>query len=80
MYNTHINRSENTNNFGVIIDNKLNWSVHINKIAHKANRMMGLIKHSVGYNALSVVTKQSYISLVESILKYCLSDMRLLMI
>ena len=64
-----LDRRENTNNIGVIIDNKLNWSLHINNVVNNSNKMLGLIKRSVGYS--SSITTQLYVSLVRSNLEYC---------
>ena len=57
-----------------MVDKKLNWNAHItgNGIANKPNRMMGLMKLTLGYSApTSVSCKQLYITPVRSTLEYC---------
>ena len=47
--------------------------MHITSIVNKANRVMGLIKRTVGYRAVIQVNKQLYTSLVRGSLEYCSS-------
>ena len=75
MYNYHMNgtqleRCDNMRDLGVIINNKLTWKDHINSLVSKANRVMGLIKRMLGFNAPVAVNKQLYTSLVRGILEY----------
>jgi hypothetical protein len=56
---------------GIKIDSELKWSNHINYIVSKANRMLHLVKRSVGYSAPPAVKKQLYLSLVRSNIEYC---------
>ena len=56
---------------GVTVDSKLNFTKHVQKIVKKANRVLGLIKRSIGYKAPLSVKKQLYVSLVRSNLEYC---------
>jgi hypothetical protein len=71
MGNQLLERCENMKDLGIIIDRKLNWNVHVSKTVSKANKVMGLVKRTVGYNAHTSVTRQLYISLVRSLLEYC---------
>ena len=56
---------------GVTIDSELKWSMHIDNIVSKANRMSHLVLRSLGHNAPVTVKKQLYVSLVRSNLEYC---------
>ena len=56
---------------GIIIEDKLSWHNNVNDIISKANRVMGLIKRTVGYEVDEKVKLQLYISLVRSKLEYC---------
>ena len=56
---------------GVTINSKLSWNAHINIIVTKANRLMGLIKRSVGFKVPSHVKLNLYNSLVRSNVEYC---------
>lgn len=56
---------------GVIIDEKISWNQHIHNIIVKANRVMGLIKRAVGYDAPRHVKLQLFATLVRSKLEYC---------
>ena len=47
----------NTRYLGVQIDSKLNWDKHIDTIKTKANRALGLIKHSKKYLPSDVLKK-----------------------
>ena len=71
MDNIKLLRCANIKDIGVTLDNKLNWSTHIESIVSKANKVMGVIKRTVGYSAPVTVKKQLYISLVRSKLEYC---------
>ena len=76
VFKYHINGEliERVNEFkdlGVVVQNNLSWNSHINTTVAKANRMMGLIKRTVGYEAPKNVKLQLYTSLVRSNLEYC---------
>jgi hypothetical protein len=51
---------------GILIEENLSWNSHINNIISTANRVMGLIKRTVGNRAPVNVKLQLYISLVRS--------------
>ena len=55
---------------GVVFDQKLNFTHHINSIVSKGNKLCGLIKRSIGYNAPAIVKNQLFKSLVRSNLEY----------
>ena len=63
---------------GVTVDCNLNWNTHVKRVVSKANKVLGMIKRSIGYSAPVNVKKQLYVSLVRRHLEYCVSDMRLL--
>ena len=71
MYDKQVQRCDNIKDIGVIIDNKLSWNSHIHTCVNKANRLMGLIKRTLGYSAPTNVSRQLYVSLVRSNLEYC---------
>ena len=56
---------------GVTVDSALNWSTHIRNIIANANKMLYLVKRTVGYNAPITVKKQLFLSVVRSNLEYC---------
>jgi hypothetical protein len=58
---------------GIVVDSSLCWNKQVDKIISTANKMLGLIKRSVGFKAPKHVKKQLYISLVRSQLEYCTS-------
>lgn len=71
MDNVIVERCKSIKDIGVEIDNKLNWNTHIQTIVKKGNKVMGLIKRTVGYKAPMIVKKkQLYIALVRSCLEY----------
>jgi hypothetical protein len=70
MNNEQLERCEYIRDLGIIINNTLTWCNHVQSIVSKANKVMGLIKRTLGYNAPTSVSKQLYISLVRSILEY----------
>jgi hypothetical protein len=65
-----LERCKHIKDLGIIINDKLSWSMHVQSLVCKANRVMGLIKRTMGYNAAPDVNKQLYISLVRSLLEY----------
>ena len=56
---------------GVIIDDKLLWNQHVHNLIVKANRVMGLIKRTVGY-APRHIKLQLLSKLVRSKQEYCI--------
>lgn len=54
---------------GIIMSNNLKWSEHVNTIVNKANRILGLIKRTVGPSN-TVVFTLLYKALVRPILEY----------
>jgi hypothetical protein len=66
-----IERVSEFKDLGVTILDDLSWNNHVNNIVSKANRMMGLIKRTVGYHAPVKVKLQLYTTLVRSNLEYC---------
>ena len=62
----------NTKYLGVQVDSQLNWDKHVDTIKTKANRALGLIKHSKNYLPSDVLNKM-YRGIVEPHLSYCCS-------
>ena len=56
---------------GIIIDKTLSWKGHLNDIVTKSNRMLGLMKRTLGYNSSQKVKCKLYSSFVCSKLEYC---------
>jgi hypothetical protein len=54
---------------GVIISSDLSWSNHVNYVVNKANKVLGIIKRSVG-NSNKHIFSTLYKSLVRPILEY----------
>ncbi|ELU09251.1 hypothetical protein CAPTEDRAFT_78250, partial [Capitella teleta] len=59
------------NVFGILIDEKLSFNTHIDRLISKCNRMCGFIKRSLGFRAPPQVKFRLYKSLCLSILEYC---------
>ena len=56
---------------GVSVISDLSWNTHINALVSKCNRIMGMVKCSVGYKAPINVTSYVYSTLVRSNLEHC---------
>ena len=56
---------------GVVIDKNLCFTSHIKSVVSKSNRVCGMIKRSVGYNAPQNVKLLLYKTLARPILEYC---------
>ena len=56
---------------GVSVTSDLSWNSPINALVSKCNRMMGMIKRSVGYKTHINVTSYLYGTLVRSNLEHC---------
>ena len=54
---------------GVIMTNDLTWTKHVNETVHKANKVLGLLKHTVGSKKKDIFSI-FYKSLVRPILEY----------
>jgi hypothetical protein len=69
--NTNISFTENTKFLGVIIDNKLNWSSHIQYIASKISKTMGIL-----FRARDKLFTENLVSLYNTLvlpyLTYCI--------
>ena len=70
---TKLERVKEYIDLGVTLDCTLNWNKHVQKIISKANKMLGLVKRSLGYLAPKSVKRQLYITIVRSQLEYCMS-------
>ena len=62
----------NTKYLDVQVNSQLNWDKHVDTIKTKANRALGLIKHSKKYLPSDVLNKM-YRGIVEPQLSYCCS-------
>jgi len=58
---------------GVLISNDLSWGAQVNEAVSKCNKLMGMVKRTVGYSAPPRVTLALYQSLVRSNLEYASS-------
>ena len=54
---------------GVIMASDLKWSKHVEQIVHKANRLLGLLKRTVGGKNKDIFSNL-YTTLVRPILEY----------
>ena len=61
----------NSPNLGVTVSSYLSWSKNIKSISAKVNSLLGMIRHSISFDAPSPVKFQLYVSHVRSILEYC---------
>ena len=58
------------NDLGVTVSNTLSWNAHIRKIVSKSNRLLGLIKRTLGFRAPIKAKLLLYKSLIRSTLMY----------
>ena len=56
---------------GILINGKLSWNKHVSDVVSKANKIMWLVKRTIGFNAPQHVKLQLYTTLVRSKLDYC---------
>ena len=67
---SHLEHVGTFKDLGVIVDTKLSWRPHIDYIVKKANRVCGMVKRSVGYNAPSNAKLQLYKALCRPNIEY----------
>ena len=58
------------NDLGIMVSNNFNWKIHINQMICKANRILGLIRHTCNEIKDSVTRKILYLAHVRPILEY----------
>ena len=58
------------NDLGIMVTNDLNWKMHINQIICKANRILGLIRHTCNDVKDTLTHKILYLAHVRPILEY----------
>ena len=58
------------NDLGIIVTNNLNWKMHINQMICKANRILGLIRHTCNDVKDPLTRKILYLAHVRPILEY----------
>ena len=63
LNNIHLESVKEFNDLGLLINSSLTWRSHIATKISKANRMLGLIKRTVGFNAPYRVKLHLYILL-----------------
>ena len=66
-----VRRVQSMKDPGISVTSDLSWNSHINALVSKCNRMMGMIKRSVGYKAPINVISYLYSTLVRSNLEHC---------
>ena len=69
--NKPVRRVQSMKDLGVAVTSDLSWNSYINTLVSKCNRMMGMIKRSLGYKAPINVTSYLYSTLVRSNLEHC---------
>ena len=65
-----LERVHSFKDLGVLVSSDLSWNNHVKSVVSKSNRVMGMIKRSIGYKAAPSVTLQLYKSLVLSNLEF----------
>ena len=60
IYNTNVSYTKNTKFLGVIIDNKLRWSNHINYIKNKIAKSIGIINKTRNFLSKNTPTNLYY--------------------
>ena len=68
--NAILQRVQQENDLGVIVNSKLSWDTHISSIVSKANRMLGLLKRTCLFITDTKVRRKMYLALVKSQLCY----------
>ncbi len=68
--NSPLVRVDHINDLGLIINGNLNWETHINSKIAKADKMLGLVKRTVGYRCPQKTKQTLYNTLVKSSLSY----------
>ena len=68
--NAILQRVQQENDLGVIVNSKLSWDTHISSIVRKANRMLGLLKRTCPLITDTKVRRTLYLALVKSQLCY----------
>ena len=66
---TELRNVSNYKDLGVIIANDLTWTKHVNETVHKANKVLGLLKRTVGSKNKDIFSIL-YKSLIRPILEY----------
>ena len=70
LNNTALESLPQFNDLGVIVTSNLSWKPHIRSVVSKANKMLGLIKRTLGPNAPLKSKLLLYNSLIRSVLSY----------
>ena len=70
LNNIHLESIKEFNDLGLLINSSLTWRSHMATKISKANRMLGLIKRTVGFNALHRVKLHLYTTLVKPLFSY----------
>ena len=70
LNNIHLESVKEFNDLGLLINSSLTWRSHIATKISKANRMLGLIKRTVGFNAPYRVKLHLYTTLVKPLFSY----------
>ena len=70
LRNVYLQRVQEEKGLGVTISCNLSWVSHVTCIAHKANRMLGLLKRTCPLITDFKVRRTLYLSLVQSQLSY----------
>ena len=68
--NAILQRVQQENDLGVIVNSKLSWDTRISSIVSKANRMLGLLKRTCPLITDTKVRRTRYLALVKSQLCY----------
>ena len=71
MNETTLEKVTRFKDLGVTVDLTLNFKDHINSVTSDTNRICGIIRRSIGFNAPTSVKLQLYVSLCRSKLETC---------
>jgi hypothetical protein len=73
MYDAALECVDSFKDLGVLITSDLSWGPQVEAIVSKCNRIMGMVKRSVGYSAPPRVTLALYQSLIRSNMEHASS-------
>ena len=72
MYDIPLQFVKNHHYLGILLDNKLSWTPHINSLCSKANRLLGFLRRTL-HHCPSNLKEHAYKQIVLPSIEYCSS-------